>query len=135
MGVKDKLEEGIARFLVMIPLITSFKSRKARLNIACYPNGTRFSNQRLQVFKSHKGRLIVARQFSGGKRYSTHNMRPVGTLESVSRQRLIQPSLQDGWGGNTSPTATELAGYFQPSLTGLNQTTPVFMKTKELPVC
>jgi len=74
------------------------------------------------VCKSRKGRLIVARQFSGGKRYPASRTRPVGTLEFLSQRYHIQPSLRDEWGVSAFPPTTELAGYYQSSLTGLKQT-------------
>ena len=83
-------------------------------------SGEKPENVNFLFFKSCKGRLIVARQFSGGKRYGTLRVRPVGTLESLSRHHLIQSSLRDVWGVGPSLPATELAGYYQPFLTGLN---------------
>ena len=76
--------------------------------------------QWIKFFKSRKGRPIVARQFSGGRQYHAPRMRPVGTLESLTRPYSIQSSLWDVWGVGAFPPATKLAGYYQPSLTGLN---------------
>jgi hypothetical protein len=76
MGVMNKPKESIARFV-----------------------STNIHNPLKMVFKSRKGRLIVARQFSGGKWYPVPRMRPVGMLESLPQRHLIQPSLRDVWEG------------------------------------